>query len=83
MRSKDLRQKSDPASHPASDENRTVVIGLGNPYLGDDGVGVLVIRQLAGSLAGRQEVTVIELPVGGLRLMEAMVGCRRALRSSG
>ncbi|MEJ2364835.1 MAG: hydrogenase maturation protease [Deltaproteobacteria bacterium] len=57
---------------------KTVVIGLGNPYLGDDGVGVQVIRALADRLRGRDSVTVTELPAGGLRLMEAMVGCQRA-----
>jgi len=56
---------------------RVIVVGLGNPILGDDGVGWRVAdeveRQLAGrAVAGRPAPTVdVErLGVGGLRLME-------------
>lgn len=58
---------------------RAIVIGVGNPLLGDDGVGIHVARELAGRLEGHAGVTVTELYAGGLRLMEAMVGFDRAL----
>lgn len=57
------------------------MIGLGNPILTDDGVGVLVARAVEQALAtqeGRQ-VEVIEAGVGGLRLMEMMVGYDRVI----
>jgi hydrogenase maturation protease len=60
----------------------TVVIGLGNPTLSDDGVGPAAGREVAGELARRpwlRGIRVTELGLGGLTLMEAMVGCRRAV----
>ena len=55
---------------------RTLVIGLGNPFLTDDGVGVLVANQVQEQLSPElnKNVTVIEASVGGLRLMETMTG---------
>ena len=51
---------------------RHLIIGLGNPILGDDGVGIRVAeevrRGLPTCLASRTEVT--EASVGGLRLAE-------------
>jgi hydrogenase maturation protease len=58
-----------------------LVVGLGNPILGDDGVGWRVAQALAHRLAtdeptrrSIEPVEVDELAVGGLRLMERMVG---------
>jgi hydrogenase maturation protease len=58
---------------------RTVVIGLGNPLLSDDAVGVVVARQLRLALGARRDVDVRELHVGGMALMEACVGYDRAV----
>jgi hydrogenase maturation protease len=58
---------------------RTLVIGLGNPILGDDSVGLHVARTLQTVLAGRGDVEVVEETNGGLRLMERMVGFERAI----
>ncbi len=55
---------------------KTVIIGLGNPILGDDGVGWRVaeaVRRLRPSL----EVECLAL--GGLSLMERLVGYDRAI----
>jgi hydrogenase maturation protease len=60
---------------------KTLVIGLGNPILTDDGVGVKVayaVRDMLAS-AGREDVTVTEAGVGGLHLMEMMVGYGRVI----
>ncbi|MCZ7542103.1 MAG: hydrogenase maturation protease [Anaerolineae bacterium] len=57
---------------------KTLVIGLGNPILTDDAAGIKVARALrAGPLPAG--VDVAELSVGGLALMEAMVGYERAV----
>ena len=55
--------------------DRTLVIGLGNPILGDDGVGWVVAERI------RQRVRALGLPVevgfaslGGLSLMERLIG---------
>ena len=58
----------------------TVVIGVGNPLVSDDGVGPRVARGVAEATAARGEaVDVRELFVGGMALMEALVGYRRAI----
>jgi hydrogenase maturation protease len=59
----------------------TLLIGLGNPILGDDGIGWKVVEQAEALLAGRSEsereqhpVDVLYLSLGGLSLMEHMEG---------
>ncbi|MDX1436704.1 MAG: hydrogenase maturation protease [Anaerolineales bacterium] len=56
-------------------------MGLGNPYLGDDGIGVAVANELASTLAleSSYELTITEASVGGLRLMETIEGYDRAI----
>ena len=59
---------------------KTIIIGLGNPILGDDGVGWKVIEELQSSIEYREsniEFTCASL--GGLSLMERMVGFERAI----
>jgi hydrogenase maturation protease len=60
---------------------KTIVIGLGNPILTDDGVGVLVAYEVSKILAlqNRNDVEVTEASVGGIRLMELMVSFNRAI----
>ena len=59
---------------------KTLVIGLGNPILTDEGVGVKVAYALQEILAdSRPDVTVTEASAGGLRLMEMMIGYDRAI----
>lgn len=58
---------------------KTLVLGLGNPIVRDDAVGLRVARALQTCLAGRQDVEVAEDYWGGLRLMERMVGYDRAV----
>lgn len=58
---------------------KTLVIGLGNPLVTDDSVGLRVAAELRHRLAGRPDVEVEEDYWGGLRLMERMVGFERAI----
>ena len=58
---------------------RTIVIGLGNPILRDDSVGLRVVRALQSQLEGVADVEVSEDSHGGLRLMERLVGFQRAI----
>lgn len=66
-------------SHSAS----LIVVGLGNPILGDDGIGWQVAEQVARSIsensADDREIIVECLAVGGLSLMEHLVGYGRAI----
>jgi hydrogenase maturation protease len=57
----------------------TVIIGLGNRLLADDGVGIAVANAVAERLKVRMNLMVTELHTGGMRLMEAMAGFRRAV----
>ncbi len=59
---------------------KILVIGLGNPILGDDGVGWVVAREVETCLgASGQNVEVDCLALGGLSLMERMVGYQRVI----
>lgn len=59
----------------------TLVIGLGNPILGDDGVGWRVIDQLecSGLATVSPDVELDRACVGGVALMERLAGHRRAI----
>ena len=57
----------------------TVIIGMGNPLLSDDGVGIVVAHAVAQRLRNRMNLTVTELHTGGIRLMEAVSGYQRAV----
>ncbi len=64
----------------------TLVIGLGNPILGDDGVGWRIVETLEDRLASDDEarrragdVELDRVAVGGLSLMERLVGYDRVV----
>jgi len=57
---------------------RVVVVGLGNPILSDDGVGIFAARLLAERLAGAP-VTVAESSLGGMRFLDLLGGFERAV----
>jgi hydrogenase maturation protease len=59
---------------------RTVVLGMGNPILTDDSVGVRLARDVASYVAGRPGVDVVEeCSVGGLNLLDLLTGYDRAV----
>jgi hydrogenase maturation protease len=58
---------------------KTLIIGLGNPILRDDGIGIRIAEKIKHRLNGKKDIEVIELSVGGLRLMEAMSGYDRVI----
>jgi len=71
---------------PGTPRPRTIVIGLGNPLLGDDGVGWRVADEVEALLSTRRAsgeavdaVDVQRLGVGGLRLMESLTGYDAAI----
>lgn len=57
---------------------RTLVLGLDNPLLGDDGVGLRIAGELKGRLDQR-EVTVVESSLVGLGLLDLLAGYDRAI----
>jgi len=56
----------------------TLILGLGNPILSDDGVGFRVAQALEDRL-NRSDVTVMETSVAGLDFLELLVGYDRAI----
>lgn len=58
---------------------KTIVIGLGNPILGDDGVGWKVVEEVKKQLTPALPVDIECLSLGGLGLMEHLIGYQRAI----
>jgi len=53
---------------------KTIVVGLGNPILGDDGVGWKVVDQIKKQLTSFSSIDVEYLSLGGIGLMEHLIG---------
>jgi hydrogenase maturation protease len=64
------------ASHAPSPD--TLIVGLGNPLRGDDGIGIRVIQMLAAE-ALPESVEVVEGGTQGLGLVSLMEGWRRVI----
>jgi hydrogenase maturation protease len=58
---------------------KTLIVGLGNPILTDDGAGIYTARMVERVLPPHPDVDIVELAVGGLELMETMIGYERAI----
>ena len=56
-----------------------LVLGLGNPILGDDAVGIFVAREIKRLAGERTGVTVKEASVGGFDLLDLLEGYRGAV----
>lgn len=68
-----------PRPAPGAGGMRTLVLGLGNDLLGDDAVGLVAVRALAGEFPPGGDVEVVETGVAGLALLEHFLGFDRAL----
>ena len=67
-----------------SKENTTLIIGLGNPILGDDGIGWVIAEEVKKKVKESPELSLDEydfmfLSLGGLSLMEQMEGYSNVL----
>ncbi len=60
---------------------KTILVGLGNPILTDDGVGVKIAYEVEKALLPNipKDLTITEASVGGLRLMELLIGYDRVI----
>jgi hydrogenase maturation protease len=59
-------------------KTKTLILGLGNSLLCDDGVGIYVAAELKNRV-NRPEITVIETGVAGLSLLDLLVGYDKAI----
>lgn len=58
---------------------KTIVVGLGNPILGDDGVGWKVAEEVKRHLGKYPDVVVECYSLAGLSLMEQLIGYERVI----
>jgi hydrogenase maturation protease len=58
---------------------KTIIVGLGNPLLGDDGVGWKVAEEVKKNLGGDSTVEVECYSLSGLSLMEQLIGYERVI----
>lgn len=59
---------------------KTLIIGLGNPILGDDGVGWKVANEISATINHQYPCIEVDCAsVGGLSLMERMLGYQRVI----
>lgn len=58
---------------------KTLIIGLGNPILGDDGIGWRVAEKLQPLIQNNNSVEVDSLSLGGISLMERLIGYERVI----
>jgi hydrogenase maturation protease len=57
---------------------KTLVLGMGNTILCDDGVGIYVVQEAVKQYQ-RDDVTFAEASVGGMRLLDVIVGYGRII----
>jgi len=57
----------------------TLVLGVGNVLMGDEGVGVHVAQRLAKNPAVMPGVEILDGGTGGFTLLDALTGCLRAV----
>ena len=58
---------------------KTIVVGIGNPILGDDGVGIHISRELQKNKHFSSDVTVEEAQTGGMNLLDLISGFDHAI----
>lgn len=61
---------------------KTLVLGLGNPIISDDGVGIYIAREVARQIEGRfsqEEVHITESSMAGLTLLDLLNGYNKAI----
>jgi hydrogenase maturation protease len=57
---------------------KTIVLGVGNPILKDDGAGIHVVRQLK-KYVNDPNVTMDEAMTGGMNLLDMIIGYEKAI----
>lgn len=58
---------------------KTLILGIGNTVLSDDGVGCKVAQRLQKKLSRRSDITVLETSLSGLSLLDEITGYERLI----
>jgi hydrogenase maturation protease len=70
----------EPISEAAAPPIKTLLVGMGNPYLSDDAVGIHLVRDFSQRLGSAPNLEVIEeCSVGGLNLLDLLDGFERLI----
>jgi len=57
---------------------KTIILGIGNPILGDDGIGIHVIRHLKKQIRNN-DIVLDEAMTGGMNLLDRIIGYDKAI----
>ena len=60
-------------------KKRIIILGIGNPILGDDGIGIHVVQKLKKQLGDRSDIVIDEAMTGGMNLLDAIIGFDKAI----
>jgi hydrogenase maturation protease len=55
-------------------KRKTLVLGVGNTILSDDGAGICASRQISNRCSGHSNIDVVEASLGGVGLLDLMTG---------
>lgn len=58
---------------------KTLIIGLGNTILSDDGAGIYAARQIAENCRDRNDIDIVEASLGGVGLLDLITGYQRVI----
>ena len=56
-----------------------IILGMGNKFFGDDGVGIIIAEKLKSIFAENDKITIEETNWGGLRIIDLLSGYRTAI----
>ncbi|MDX1700093.1 MAG: hydrogenase maturation protease [Melioribacteraceae bacterium] len=59
--------------------SKTLILGMGNKYFGDDGVGIIIVEKLSSLLKNHTNIKVEETNWGGFRIIDLLSGYDRAI----
>jgi hydrogenase maturation protease len=60
-------------------KKKTIVLGLGNPLMGDEGIGIKLIEKLESASGNFPEADFVDAGTGGMSLLHLLSGRKRAV----
>ena len=61
------------------DKGKTIILGMGNKFFGDDGVGIVIAERLKEIYESFPQITVEETNWGGFRIIDLLSGFKTAI----
>jgi hydrogenase maturation protease len=58
---------------PGMQATKTLIVGLGNPILSDDGAGIYIARKIRETITAEQ-ATIVEASIAGFSLLDLLIG---------